>query len=557
MARATALLATGVEGLTSNIMQRTRLERRPEARSYSVEALLDLVKQGRLRVPDFQRPLKWGAQDVLDLFDSVYRGFPIGELLLSKAPAPRANLAFGPVLVDSPELQDALHVVDGQQRLTALAGALLHPEERPRGGIYAVWFDLEKETFIRSDRQEPPSHWIPLNVVGDSYQLLQWLNDWPYREQRKDLVKRAIELGKAIREYPIPAYVVDGATEEELRLIFKRTNTAGIQLDESEVFDALFRTEEGKPIESACSRLNMETGFGTLDHDLFLRCLKVVEGLPASTDLAQRTKTLDGGGAVARTEAALRRTLEFLIMDAGIIHGQLLPYRLPLIVLSRFFHLIPTPHPRNRTLLVRWVWRGILSEEHSASSNAVVQKLSASIEASDESISVQHLLASVSRSFLLPDSQTRWNGRAAPARACALALIAQQPRDPETGRPFPREEIQEALAKGDQTKVLVDLASFDGRDGGKVLAYRAVLLNKAKLLGLEPTDTDVLKSHLLDAECLQLLLAANLEAFGHRRGSLMDPALETYFIQQTGGGDTDRPPVSSLVKQVDAALGAA
>ncbi len=536
---------------------RTRLERRPEARSYSVEELLELVRQGRLRVPEFQRPLKWGVREVLDFFDSVYRGFPIGELLLSKGPAPAATLPFGPLAVQAAARGDALHVVDGQQRLTALAGALLHPDARPRGGVHAIWFDLEREEFTRSDRQEPPPEWIPLNVVSDSFQLLQWLNDWPYREQRKDLVKRAIELGKAIREYKVPAYVLEGATERELRLIFKRLNTAGIQLDESEVFDALFRTSRGKPIETACARLEEASGFGAVDPELFLRCLKVVEGLPAGADLAEPAKALDSEAAVAKTEAALRRAIEFFMVDADIIHVQLLPYRLPLIVLARFFDRLPNPGARSRRLLARWVWRGILGQEHSGSSNAVVQKLSSFIDATDEATSVQRLLDSVGPVTRFPDSRTPWNGRSAPARACALALMAQGPIDPESGRAFAREDLQEALGKGDLTKVLVDCPALFGLSGAKTLATRAVLLNKTKLLCLDAATADELHSHLFDEDCLRLLEAGDVERFEARRAGIMDPAFEAFFSRQVGQGESDRPPIAHVMSRVDSVLGGA
>src|ERR1700678_2535090 len=43
-------------------MERLRLERRPEARAFSVETLLQQVRDGKIRIPDFQRPLRWRAQ---------------------------------------------------------------------------------------------------------------------------------------------------------------------------------------------------------------------------------------------------------------------------------------------------------------------------------------------------------------------------------------------------------------------------------------------------------------------------------------------------------------
>ncbi|MEL6181637.1 MAG: DUF262 domain-containing protein, partial [Myxococcota bacterium] len=106
------------------------LPERPRAETFLVEDLLGEAKRGRLRVPRFQRGLQWQGRHVRELFDSIVRGFPIGSLLLWSRNAPNAIVRFGPVVVDVPA-QQAHYIVDGQQRITALVGALLHPEDRP------------------------------------------------------------------------------------------------------------------------------------------------------------------------------------------------------------------------------------------------------------------------------------------------------------------------------------------------------------------------------------------------------------------------------------------
>lgn len=70
---------------------------RPEAATFQVQRLVERVLLGEARIPPFQRGFRWGAEDVLDLLDSVYRGFPIGTLLLWKKPAEAAGLNLGPL----------------------------------------------------------------------------------------------------------------------------------------------------------------------------------------------------------------------------------------------------------------------------------------------------------------------------------------------------------------------------------------------------------------------------------------------------------------------------
>ena len=129
----------------------SRLQDRPEAKILKVEDLLKHALQGRLRVPHFQRPLRWRSEDIVALFDSIYRGYPIGDLLFLQRDAGESSLTFGPRGVAAAARPDAWLIIDGQQRIVALVGALLHPETRPQGDIYAIWFDLERETF----------HWAP------------------------------------------------------------------------------------------------------------------------------------------------------------------------------------------------------------------------------------------------------------------------------------------------------------------------------------------------------------------------------------------------------------
>ena len=62
------------------------LERRPEARALSIEDLMRLVLEGRMRVPQFQRAFKWTVHDAIKLLDSIYQGYPC---LLYTSPSPR------------------------------------------------------------------------------------------------------------------------------------------------------------------------------------------------------------------------------------------------------------------------------------------------------------------------------------------------------------------------------------------------------------------------------------------------------------------------------------
>ena len=87
--------------------------------------LVEWALTGRIRIPHFQRPFRWEKDDIRQLFDSIFRGYPIGALLMWRRPASAGPLEIGPLVIDATETPDALWVIDGQQRITSLVGALV------------------------------------------------------------------------------------------------------------------------------------------------------------------------------------------------------------------------------------------------------------------------------------------------------------------------------------------------------------------------------------------------------------------------------------------------
>ena len=54
------------------------------ANSKSLKTMLELMDSGELALPEIQRDFVWNRNNVLLLFDSLYRGLPIGYMLAGK-----------------------------------------------------------------------------------------------------------------------------------------------------------------------------------------------------------------------------------------------------------------------------------------------------------------------------------------------------------------------------------------------------------------------------------------------------------------------------------------
>ena len=179
-----------------------RMSTAARADAMAVEDVIRLASEGRLRMPSFQRAFRWEFEDRRALLDSIYRGYPVGTLLLWKNPpsgtqAGRTLGAAGP-----PQPGDQYLVVDGQQRLTTLWDALGRP---PTRGERALVFDIEREEVLSraltpdeiegrppspDDDGLPP---VPLHLVHDAASLSAWGPSWISLEDKR----RYVELGTA------------------------------------------------------------------------------------------------------------------------------------------------------------------------------------------------------------------------------------------------------------------------------------------------------------------------------------------------------------------------
>jgi hypothetical protein len=348
-----------------------RMNTAAKADAMPVEDVIKLASEGRLRMPSFQRPFRWEAADRRALLDSIYRGYPVGTLLLWKNPPSDAEV--GRPLDEAGSWRspgDQYLVVDGQQRLTTLWEAL---GRRPRRGENALVFDIEREQVLTRaltpDELEgrPPTETdgglpqVPLHLVLDAASLSGWVPPWLSLEDRR----RYFELGKRIREYRLGLYVAEHADVEALRHVFDRVNTTGKAMRREEVFDALIGSRITKDGAAGLALVNArlsDLGFGTIEPSTVLKAFEAIRG-----DKVGRLdpRALDVKAAEAdliRTADALRAAIRFLQEVASVPHVVVLPYELPIVVLARFFALHEKSEERNLILLTRWLWRGSLAE---------------------------------------------------------------------------------------------------------------------------------------------------------------------------------------------------
>ncbi|HEY3567303.1 MAG TPA: DUF262 domain-containing protein [Thermoanaerobaculia bacterium] len=522
-----------------------RLERRPEARPFSIEDLLNEIRDGRIRVPRFQRGLRWENENRRELFDSIYRGFPIGTLLFWKRPAEAGRVEIGHFAIDAEIRSDALWVVDGQQRITTLADVLLvGPGPDPNGRT--IRFDLEEHKFVYGvAAQKPAPRWIPLSTVHDSARLLAWA--FENRLKDKELAT-ALDLSKRLREYQVPAYIVEAAGEEVLRQIFDRTNSSGRPLSAAEVFDALhgaLTTGEPASLREIAKQLR-DLDFGSVEEDLVLRALLAVRRKDPGRGFRQIAQD-DAPAALSETSSALRQAIAFVKNAAQFPHIELLPYKLPLATLALFFHEHREPRPRTRTLLTRWLWRGAISGNHRGDTVSLRRTLNA-IKPGDEEGSVQNLLAEAGGPPVESYSLRPLHFRHARTKLQLVALASLKPRHVETGEAIDVGELCEQ--KSGPTIRLTSKNLIPEAEG---LANRLLhpplegVSIRKRIAACE--DQGILHSHLISARAQQLLREGDLTGFLRTREMELQPYIRDFLDSRADwhASDRDRPSLVSLI----------
>ena len=85
-----------------------------------LSTLFDQIDRGELGLPELQRPFVWGTTKVRELFDSMYRGYPIGYFLFWANDSDDTIKSKHIGINEKDSTIPKSLIIDGQQRLTAL-----------------------------------------------------------------------------------------------------------------------------------------------------------------------------------------------------------------------------------------------------------------------------------------------------------------------------------------------------------------------------------------------------------------------------------------------------
>ena len=197
-------------------------------------------------MPDIQRPFVWSAARARDLFDSMYRGYPVGTLMFWETGAEVGTRQVGG---DLTERVAKLLIVDGQQRLTSLfavlTGSVVLTKDFEERRIRLA-FRPSDETFEVTDAaiERDPEFVADITVLWeDGYRstvrrFLNRLSESRGAElssAEEDRLEERVDRVRDLRDFRFQVIELGtGANEEQVADIFVRINSEGIQLNQSD-----------------------------------------------------------------------------------------------------------------------------------------------------------------------------------------------------------------------------------------------------------------------------------------------------------------------------------
>lgn len=226
-----------------------------------VADILSDVKNGRVGLPDLQRPFVWQDNKVRELLDSMMKGYPIGYIMLWASPDDYENTVHIGKNEKIYKRPNDL-VIDGQQRLTALLAAMygvtIMDKNYKERAIRISFNPLTREFAVQTPAFEKNPEWISeisqVFAADEEHNISKFRkayikivnegrtknNEEELTEDEEDCIEENINDLLNLGIYSLPTLKINSkANEEDVADIFVRVNSGGQNLTEKNFIETL------------------------------------------------------------------------------------------------------------------------------------------------------------------------------------------------------------------------------------------------------------------------------------------------------------------------------
>lgn len=318
------------------------------------------ITKGDIRIPAFQRRLVWDESQVIALLESVYKGFPIGSVLLWSVRSQvlkDATFDF-PIFPSTPPVFPTHYILDGMQRLSSLYGVFEYDPtiSDPR---LNMWFDLASGRFLHQATLDITNgrFSIPVRSLLNPRELFAIQNRLFEEPDGGPYVDRMIELQSRFQEYMIPIVTISRDDVNSVVEIFERINNSGTTLDTvdfmravtwSTDFDLNGRLDE---INGTLDDINFGLGEQTLIKLIGLELGK--EPLPDALLTLREESAKALNEASEKVLSGVTHVAAFLREKLNVFGSDFVPYEGQILVI---YKALMSPDNVDFDALARWYW---------------------------------------------------------------------------------------------------------------------------------------------------------------------------------------------------------
>lgn len=375
-----------------------------------IQELVKLLKEDKFLIPTFQRDFVWEPPNILKLWDSIYRFYPIGSILYWETDSYlHTHRRLGGFIF--PHDEDAVrkfkewkYILDGQQRTTSLLVSLAGGRGRVADDPdfdYTLYFDAaateapdstKTRFFFARDLVERRTT-TPEKFLIRVRDVPQWSFTFYKDISAVPGFNAAIEenlqqLNRMFTDYKIPVTRIKGVEVNEVCDIFERINQEGKRLDPVDIIVArTYRNEDPASGKAgfylrdhltALKNVLIEQGnrFQYLDDltviQMIALCLRKLSKAPRNP-FGITPKALDNLTAAhfeenwAECQKTILKTIKFL-SDQHIHGPDMLPGVYLALPVCSYLHQNADP---DLDLARQWFWRNAFAPDLSGNSTEV------------------------------------------------------------------------------------------------------------------------------------------------------------------------------------------
>ncbi|MGB3312331.1 MAG: DUF262 domain-containing protein [Nodosilinea sp.] len=362
-----------------------------------LSTILIQIEMGSIALPEFQRGYVWNRDQVRNLMTSLYRGHPVGSLLVWETQTDQVKeqaRGDGKLSAGTVKL-----LLDGQQRITSLYGLIRgHAPKFFDGNAQAftgLYFHLEEEifSFYMPTRMDGNPLWISVTElmqkgVGTFFPMLAANPD--FAPKLADYANRLTAIDNIKnRNFHIEEVTGADKTVDEVVDIFNNVNSGGTKLSKGDLALARICAAWPEARDELKARLDRwaKAGFD-FKLDWLLRCITAVVTNESRFSALKDVSTERFKQGLTDTERAINTLLNVISSRLGLDHHRVLGsvYSFPLM--ARYLdqqggHFADN---RDRDQMLYWYVNTILWGRYSGQTESTLQKDLAAIDGPEGSL---------------------------------------------------------------------------------------------------------------------------------------------------------------------------